>query len=72
VKDGTVESFILWSPVDLGYLTIHVCDLVRQGKMPENGTIKAGRLKDIKVKDREVMLGPPIKFTKDNIDKYDF
>jgi rhamnose transport system substrate-binding protein len=74
VKDGTVESFILWSPVDLGYLTIHVCDLLRRGKMPEKGTgtIQAGRLKKIQVTDYEVLLGPPIKFTKENIDRYDF
>jgi rhamnose transport system substrate-binding protein len=72
VKDDTVKSFILWSPVDLGYLTIHVCDLLRQGKMPDNGTIQAGRLGKITVKDREVLLGPPIKFTRDNIDQYDF
>jgi ABC-type sugar transport system substrate-binding protein len=72
VQDGTVTSFILWSPIDLGYLTVHVCDLVRQGKMPESGTIQAGRLKTIQVKDREVLLGEPLKFTKDNIDKYDF
>lgn len=72
VKDGTVKSFILWSPVDLGYLTIHVCDLVRKGTMPENGSITAGRLKTIQVKDREVLLGPPIKFTKETIDNYDF
>jgi ABC-type sugar transport system substrate-binding protein len=72
VATGTVESFTLWSPVDLGYLTIHVCDLLRQGKMPESGTIVAGRLGKIQVKDREVLLGPPIKFTKDNIGKYDF
>jgi ABC-type sugar transport system substrate-binding protein len=72
VKDGTVNSFILWSPVDLGYLTVHVCDLVRQGKMPESGTIQAGRLGKIQVTDREVLLGPPMKFTKDNIDNFDF
>jgi ABC-type sugar transport system substrate-binding protein len=72
VKDGTVVKFILWSPIDLGYLTIHVCNLVRQDKMPENGTIQAGRLGKIQVKDREVLLGPPLAFTKDNIDDYDF
>jgi rhamnose transport system substrate-binding protein len=73
VKDGTVKSFILWSPVDLGYLTVHVCDLLRKGKMPaKSGTIQAGRLKTIKVKDREVLLGEPLKFTKENIDQYDF
>jgi ABC-type sugar transport system substrate-binding protein len=72
VKGGVVQSFILWSPVDLGYLTVQVCNLVRLGKMPEDGTIDAGRLKGVRVTDREVLLGPPIKFTKENIDKYDF
>jgi ABC-type sugar transport system substrate-binding protein len=72
VKDGTVTSFILWSPVDLGYLTVHVCHLLHKGQMPENGTIKAGRLGEIKVTDREVLLGKPLRFTKDNIDNYDF
>jgi ABC-type sugar transport system substrate-binding protein len=72
VKDDTVKSFILWNPVDLGYLTVHVCDLLRRGKMPETGTIDAGRLKKIQVKDREVLLGPPMKFTKENIDQFDF
>jgi rhamnose transport system substrate-binding protein len=72
VKDGTVHSFVLWSPVDLGYLTVFVADLKRKGKMPETGTIKAGRLGEIQVTDREVLLGKPIRFTKDNIDKYEF
>lgn len=72
VQDDTVKSFVLWSPVDLGYLTVHVCDLVRKGQMPRDGTIKAGRLGEIKVTGGEVLLGPPIKFTKENIGKYDF
>jgi len=40
--------------------------------MPETGTIDAGRLKKIQVSDREVLLGPPLKFDKENIDKFDF
>jgi ABC-type sugar transport system substrate-binding protein len=72
VADGTVKSFILWSPVDLGYLTVHVCDLLRRGKMPREGTITAGRLKEIKVAGGEVLLGEPLKFTKENVDKFDF
>jgi ABC-type sugar transport system substrate-binding protein len=72
VKDGTVKEFILWNPIDLGYLAVYVADLKRKGEMPENGTIKAGRLGDIKVKDREVLLGEPIPFNRDNVDKYDF
>jgi ABC-type sugar transport system substrate-binding protein len=72
VLDDTVTEFVLWNPVDLGYLTVHVAELVRQNKMPEDGTIKAGRLGEIKVRGREVLLGEPMRFTKANIDKFEF
>jgi rhamnose transport system substrate-binding protein len=72
VHDGTVNIVILWNPVDLGYLTVYVADLLHKDKMPENGTIDAGRLGRIQVKDREVLLGKPIWFTRDNIDNFDF
>lgn len=72
VKDGTVKVVILWNPVDLGYLTVYVADLTLRGKMPKNGTIQAGRLRNISVKDGTVLLGEPLRFTRDNIDDYDF
>jgi ABC-type sugar transport system substrate-binding protein len=72
VEDGTVQNFVLWSPVDLGYLTVHVADLLRKDQLPENGTIQAGRLGKITVNDREVLLGRPIRFTRQNIDTFDF
>jgi ABC-type sugar transport system substrate-binding protein len=74
VEDGTVETFVLWNPVDLGYLTVYVADLLRQDKMPAGGTgtIRAGRLGEIQVRDHEVLLGPPMRFTKSNIGQFDF
>jgi ABC-type sugar transport system substrate-binding protein len=72
VLDGTVESFVLWNPVDLGYLAVYVADLKRRGQMPESGTIEAGRLGKIRVRDREVLLGEPMTFDKGNIDRVDF
>lgn len=72
VKDGTVRTVILWKPVDLGYLTVQVANLLRKGEMPASGTIRAGRLGDIEVRDGEVILGPPMQFTRENIDAYDF
>jgi ABC-type sugar transport system substrate-binding protein len=72
VDDGTVEAFILWSPIDLGYLAVFVANLNRKGEMKKDGTIHAGRLGEIKVSDREVLLGEPIRFTKENMGKYDF
>ena len=71
VEDGTVRTFLLWSPVDLGYLTVHAAKkLIDDGALP--AMFEAGRLGTIEVRDREVLLGPPIRFTKDNIDGFDF
>jgi rhamnose transport system substrate-binding protein len=73
VHSGTVKTVILWKPVDLGYLTVQVADLLRKGQMKGEGTIRAGRLGEIRVRDGyEVLLGPPMRFTKENIDQYDF
>jgi len=73
VHDGTVRTVVLWKPVDLGYLTVMVADLIRKGQMKGEGKIPAGRLGDVQVRDGfEVLLGPPMKFTAADIDQYDF
>ena len=74
LQDGTVKTVILWNPVDLGYLTVYVMNLQRQGKMPASGTgtIQAGRLGEIQVRDREVLLGRPLRITRENVDSLDF
>ena len=71
VKDGTVEKFCLWNPEDLGYLAIQIAHKLKSGRL-ENGTMDVGRVKGVRIKDGEVILGDPIIFTKDNIDQYDF
>jgi rhamnose transport system substrate-binding protein len=74
VKAGTVREFVLWNPVDLGYLAVHVANAQVQGKDPTGGeTFKAGRLGEVKVlaKD-EILLGPPLVFDRENIDQYKF
>lgn len=71
VKDGTVQKFVLWNPVDLGYLTVHVAKRLSDGRL-EYGTTDFGRLKDIEVREGEVLLGPPIVFDAANVDDFDF
>lgn len=71
VKDGTVKVFVLWSPVDLGYLTVHVAKLLHD-KQLSPGDQQIGRLEDIVVAPGEVLLGPPLIFDADNIDDFDF
>jgi ABC-type sugar transport system substrate-binding protein len=71
VADGTVEKFVLWSPVDLGYLTVYAAHLLRAGKLAP-GEHAIGRLQSIRVSDGEVLLGPPKVFDKTNIGQFDF
>jgi rhamnose transport system substrate-binding protein len=71
VADGTIRRFVLWSPVDLGYLTVHVAKLLHDKQLvPGEQTI--GRLENIRVIPGEVLLGPPKIFDKANIGEFDF
>jgi len=73
VKDGTVKTVILWNPVDLGYLTVYVAKAVAEGTLKPGATeFEAGRLGKVKVEGDQVLLGPPMQFTRENIDQYDF
>src|ERR671917_1654024 len=70
---GTVEEFVLWNPVDLGYLAVYVANAQINGDLPKSGTFEAGRLGKVKmISSDEVLLGPPLVFSKKNIDDYDF
>jgi rhamnose transport system substrate-binding protein len=71
VKYGTIPKFVLWNPADLGYLTVHVAHRLAQGPL-QPGHYSFGRLKDVKVTDNEVLLGPPMTFDKSNVDNADF
>jgi rhamnose transport system substrate-binding protein len=71
VEDGTVKTVVLWNPVDLGYLTIHAAKrLAETGKLPAE--FQAGRLGKIKLAGTHILLGQPMRFTRDNIAKFDF
>jgi ABC-type sugar transport system substrate-binding protein len=73
VHDGTVKTVILWNPVDLGYLTVYAARALCDGTLKRSTRfISAGRLGKREVRGDEVLLGPPMKFTKANIDRYDF
>lgn len=78
-----VEQFVLWNPVDLGYLAVHVANAQVSGTLPESGTFEAGRLGQVEVVPAEdgespggppdeVLLGPPLVFTEDNIGDFSF
>ena len=75
VKDGTVTEFALWNPEDVGYLAAWAAARLASGQISgkPGETFKAGKLGEKKVgQNGEVILGPPTRFNKDNIDKFDF
>lgn len=73
LESGAVEEFVLWNPVDLGYLAVHVANAQIEGNLPKSGTFEAGRLGKVKmIAEDEVLLGPPLVFNKENIDEYNF
>jgi rhamnose transport system substrate-binding protein len=73
VKDGTVKRFVLWNPVDLGYLAVQVAIAQIKGELkPGAPLFKGGRLGEVKLQEDQVILGEPIVFDKGNIDQFDF
>lgn len=73
LESGAVEEFVLWNPVDLGYLAVHVANAQLEGNLPKSGSFEAGRLGKVEmIAEDEVLLGPPLVFTKENIDQYNF
>lgn len=75
VKDGTVESFALWNPGDLGYLATYAAAALANGDISgaEGDTFEAGDLGEFEVgPDATVLLGEPFTFDKSNIDDFDF
>jgi rhamnose transport system substrate-binding protein len=75
VKDGTVTSFALWNPEDLGYLAAYAAKALVDGdiKGEAGDSFTAGDLGDFTVEDGgTVLLGEPFVFDADNIDDFNF
>ena len=73
VHSGVVQTVVLWNTRDLGYLTVYAGALAADQRLaPGTRTFQAGRLGPIEIRGSEIVLGPPLLFTKDNIDRYDF
>jgi rhamnose transport system substrate-binding protein len=75
VADGTVKSFALWDPANLGYLAAYAAVEFASGKI--NGTpgqtFTAGKLGTFTVgADHTILLGPPYVFNASNINNFNF
>jgi rhamnose transport system substrate-binding protein len=75
VEDGTVTSFELWNPADLGYLAAYAAvNLASKSVTGASGqSFTAGKLGKYTVgADSTILLGPPLVFTKSNINNFNW
>jgi rhamnose transport system substrate-binding protein len=79
IKDGTVKSFALWNPHDLGYLAGHAAAALASGvyTITDGAKFSAGKLGEYTVSvpsegSPNVVLGLPQVFDASNIDDFDF
>ncbi len=73
VRDGSIEAVVLWNTKDLGYLSVLApAALVRGTLRPGAAMLSAGRLGVVKLEGDQIVLGAPVIFRKDNIDRFNF
>lgn len=73
LKDGVLDSVVLWNTKDLGYLTLYAAQALKRGTLAPGATsFAAGRLGTLRVEGDNVLLGTPFTFTKHNVDRFDF
>ncbi|CNE72335.1 ABC sugar transporter%2C periplasmic ligand binding protein [Mycobacterium tuberculosis] len=75
IKNGTVESFELWDPKNLGYLAAYAAAALSSGQITgaEGEKFTAGKLGERTIgANGEVILGPPTVFDAKNIDDFHF
>jgi rhamnose transport system substrate-binding protein len=75
IKDGTVQQFQLWNPVDQGYLGAYYSYLLAKGEAEaaEGATFTAGKLGEFTIGANAVIItGPPFTFDASNIDNFSF
>jgi rhamnose transport system substrate-binding protein len=73
VHAGVVQTVVLWNTRDLGYATVHAGLQLLQGSLTAGApSVQVGRLRALEIRGSEIILGAPLKFTKANIDQFDF
>lgn len=73
VHEGVTECVVLWNTMDLGYLTVHAAQALKKSTLKSGDkTIPAGRLGKVEIQGDNILLGTPLTFTRENIERFDF
>lgn len=74
VKSGAMDYSVLWSPYDLGYLTVWAAKELAEGReFGETVSVEGLEPQPTWMPEEEILLlGPPMVFTEETIDDFDF
>jgi rhamnose transport system permease protein len=73
VHSGEIEAVVLWDTKNLGYLAVAAPAALARGTLKAGASsFEAGRLGKVEIKGSDIILGAPLLFRKDNIDKFNF
>jgi rhamnose transport system permease protein len=73
IKEGVVQTVILWNTHNLGYLTVQAASLIARNKLPPTATsMDAGAIGRVEIKNGQIILGPPLLIDRNNVDQFDF
>jgi rhamnose transport system substrate-binding protein len=69
IMDGTVQSVVLWNPIDLGYLTVWgvMQQLEHKPFQPENSVPGLAKQVSYNADTHTLLLGPPMVITKADV-----
>jgi rhamnose transport system permease protein len=73
VHSDVVQTVVLWNTRDLGYATVQAgLQLLNGALKTGERSVHVGRLGALEIQGSQIILGAPLKFTKANIDQFDF
>jgi rhamnose transport system substrate-binding protein len=75
IKGGVTPQIMLWSPVDMGTVTAYAAIGLAKGdiKAEKGQKVKVGTMGEREIGDlNKIVVGPPVIFDKENVDKYQF
>ncbi len=73
VHGGYIQAVVLWDTKNLGYLAVAApAALVRKTLRPGQSVLEVPELGKLAIQGSDIILGKPVIFRKDNIDRYNF
>ena len=72
MKEGAIDTGLLWDPADLGYLTVGLAKYVLDGNEIADGDVEIEGYGTATIVGKQVFMGEPLVFTAETVDNLQF